>query len=628
MSQNSITPQQKTDTVTLGGMMKHVEKVMQRYTGEMIGIPNTSEAVYYTQAEADAYNALLEGALNSTDPLTAEEAAAYNAAITGAEKEAGDTLSEAEANAYNATLDGAVSTSDVKTPAVPTSVKDYIDGHAALLTGYTIIDDWGTSEEHYDLDDLTTPGCYILTDIAKVGYFDNAYDNTEIYAVVVEEFDGIVYQTFNYYESSRDSKYSRYINTAEAEPVWSTYALVQSRHMLGSENYIQFTTSGKGWYRIGAYSRTQWFDVAIWMYTSYTYPKIRLIGGTYDSTGSSVTPLLKAVQLFGTNQSSIDKVRFVYDGSSQIHIELHYNSSTDRSVRFKFFHGNSFDIPVAVAEVPEDGTVIQEYTPKDTPESLGRVVLDTELEDYYTKSQEDGRFMRLSGYTSAGGTSTSAVDLNTIKTPGTYYGNGSYYYIGNASVPSPVTTHFRLDVSVSRGSSAGNYLRQRIRGYNGQKVYERFTQDGGTTWNDFALVQDDFSEYLALDGGTMTGTLNTMKQGRTVYASSISSTTLSPNLSTDPGDVRVYTLSKNISTFNAPTGAIAGQQILIIFKSTAARTVAIAHNASSMVCPNAANLSLSVTANGFAAVLLIYDGSKFFVQPLSGQTVQQGSLTQ
>ena len=127
MSQNSITPEQKTDAVTLGGMMKHVEKVMQRYTGEMIGIPNTSEAVYYTQAEADAYNALLTGALNSTDPLTAEQAAAYNEAITGAEKEAGDTLSESEANTYNATLEGAVSTSDVKTPAVPKKVKDYVD---------------------------------------------------------------------------------------------------------------------------------------------------------------------------------------------------------------------------------------------------------------------------------------------------------------------------------------------------------------------------------------------------------------------------------------------------------------------------------------------------------------------
>ena len=99
----------------------------QKFKDDLIGIPNVSDAVYYTQAEANAYNALLTGALNDTDPLTAEEAASYNAVITGASKEAGDILSESEANAYNATLDGAVSTSDVKTPAVPMKVKDYVD---------------------------------------------------------------------------------------------------------------------------------------------------------------------------------------------------------------------------------------------------------------------------------------------------------------------------------------------------------------------------------------------------------------------------------------------------------------------------------------------------------------------
>lgn len=133
---NSITPSEKEQTVDLGGMMKHVQAVAQRYTTEMIGIPNQSEAVYYTQAEADAYNAQLTGALNSTDPLTAEEAAAYNAAVTGATKEAGDTLSESEANAYNATLEGAVSTADVKTPAVPTKVKDYVDENSVSNVSY------------------------------------------------------------------------------------------------------------------------------------------------------------------------------------------------------------------------------------------------------------------------------------------------------------------------------------------------------------------------------------------------------------------------------------------------------------------------------------------------------------
>lgn len=36
MPQNSITPEQKEQTVNLGGMMAHVEAVMQRYTSEML----------------------------------------------------------------------------------------------------------------------------------------------------------------------------------------------------------------------------------------------------------------------------------------------------------------------------------------------------------------------------------------------------------------------------------------------------------------------------------------------------------------------------------------------------------------------------------------------------------------
>jgi hypothetical protein len=36
MPQNSITPDQKAQAVNLGGMMAHVEAVMQRYTSEML----------------------------------------------------------------------------------------------------------------------------------------------------------------------------------------------------------------------------------------------------------------------------------------------------------------------------------------------------------------------------------------------------------------------------------------------------------------------------------------------------------------------------------------------------------------------------------------------------------------
>jgi hypothetical protein len=62
----------------------------------------------YTKEEAIEKNATLTGALNSTEALTAEQATAYNKAITGGNKTEGKTLSADEAAAYNATLPGAV----------------------------------------------------------------------------------------------------------------------------------------------------------------------------------------------------------------------------------------------------------------------------------------------------------------------------------------------------------------------------------------------------------------------------------------------------------------------------------------------------------------------------------------
>ena len=49
---------------------------------------------------------------------TAEEAAAYNIAVTGTTKEAGDELTAEEAAMYNAHLEGAISTEDYKVEPV------------------------------------------------------------------------------------------------------------------------------------------------------------------------------------------------------------------------------------------------------------------------------------------------------------------------------------------------------------------------------------------------------------------------------------------------------------------------------------------------------------------------------
>lgn len=102
-----------------------------------------AEVKFTDQSDVDAYNSRLTGALNSTAPLTADQATSYNNAITGANKQAGNTLTDAEAKAYNAKLPGAKKLNDVKSPKVdpvlvstdnaengPTSMEQilYVDG--------------------------------------------------------------------------------------------------------------------------------------------------------------------------------------------------------------------------------------------------------------------------------------------------------------------------------------------------------------------------------------------------------------------------------------------------------------------------------------------------------------------
>ena len=76
------------------------------------------EGVKYTQEEVLAANAALEGALEAGQPLTEEQAAAYNIAVTGTTKKAKDELTTEEAAMYNAHLEGAISTDDYKVEPV------------------------------------------------------------------------------------------------------------------------------------------------------------------------------------------------------------------------------------------------------------------------------------------------------------------------------------------------------------------------------------------------------------------------------------------------------------------------------------------------------------------------------
>lgn len=57
-----------------------------------------------------------------------------------------------------------------------------------------------------------------------------------------------------------------------------------------------------------------------------------------------------------------------------------------------------------------------------------------------------------------------------------------------------------------------------------------------------------------------------------------------------------------------------GHSSHVIFTSTAARTITINHNSTSMVCPEAENVALSLTANGYVEVDFLSANNKIFVR--------------
>jgi hypothetical protein len=86
--------------------------------GDKYSYKEKTPAVYYSQAECNAYNAAnVSGYIASGTTLTAEQVIAVNAALKTSYT-ADQTISETDANAYNATLTGARRTTDVKTEAV------------------------------------------------------------------------------------------------------------------------------------------------------------------------------------------------------------------------------------------------------------------------------------------------------------------------------------------------------------------------------------------------------------------------------------------------------------------------------------------------------------------------------
>lgn len=118
------------------------------------------DAVYYTQDQADLYNAELTGHVTTEDTytLTEEEAIAYNAGLTGAKKlnDPWHYYDEASANTYNAGLTGAMKNDgegNYGTLPVATTFADYISKIAYQSTRrFVLADDGSNQGDSYDVE--------------------------------------------------------------------------------------------------------------------------------------------------------------------------------------------------------------------------------------------------------------------------------------------------------------------------------------------------------------------------------------------------------------------------------------------------------------------------------------------
>lgn len=85
-----------------------------------------------TAAEVVEYNEHLTGAIKAGDTLTAEQATAVNAAVSGASYSEGQEISAADSASYNATLQGAITAGEnTQWTDTNVTVKEYVDNAVA-----------------------------------------------------------------------------------------------------------------------------------------------------------------------------------------------------------------------------------------------------------------------------------------------------------------------------------------------------------------------------------------------------------------------------------------------------------------------------------------------------------------
>ena len=99
------------------------------------------------------------------------------------------------------------------------------------------------------------------------------------------------------------------------------------------------------------------------------------------------------------------------------------------------------------------------------------------------------------------------------------------------------------------------------------------------------------------------------------YALGSTTTSAGGSLSLDgTTPVHVVTLTGNVSALSLSSNPPAGHSCHVIFTATSEYTVAIAHDSTNRVCPEATDLSFTVPANGYVEIDFLNANSKIYVR--------------
>lgn len=643
---STIPSTSSSNVPTSDAVKSYTESSLQQFNNDYIDIPNKSDAEYYTQEEADAYNALLTGALNSTDLLTAEQATAYNEAVplkvadntlseaesvaynaqlTGAldsmtpltaeqaaaytevfpddpkeegdfisdydaeiynaqltdaldyttpltaeqasafntafpAKEAGDTLLTFQANNYNATLDGAVSINDVKTPAVPNTVKDYVDDKFVPKV-YGVATKLAVTAGGIN---PMLPEAISKSSIALDGYIG---------------MGGVAGGDFNQISSvikpspSGDLKYAYKENG-----VWTDHKMWHEGNdgsgsgldadMLDGLDDGDFTRKyaysipyGKG---VRIFCGSTYGALIFGRSTAGASNRIVLIGTGYSSTAGSGRNHWKCIDKGGnvswTNASTTDRCVEIMNTHTSGSLEIYVISpmSTVTFTEITALSGTAVTDVVAVAS----GTI-----------TSGQVM----IADGTSGSIES------SGYTIAKSVPSDAEFTDTHYTTHIYAGGSKAK--ANAAVTSPYIT-------VVDDTTYRNQV--------------RLIGDGATT------VSSDGSGNI-----TISSTDNDTDNYRYITYTTNVVENSSASLSLD-GRIPVHfvTTTANITGLTLSSNPPDGHECHVLITASSSKTVTIAYNSSSRVTPDKNSITLTIPAGGYVEVNFIRVNSKTYVRAI------------